>query len=49
MVRDKSLADLENLVDLGRVRLRGRHLAKAHHLRAYSPIAVAQPFVGRKA
>ena len=49
MVRDKFLVDLENLVDLGKVRFRRSHLAKAHRLRALSPIAVEQPFVGRKA
>ena len=48
MVRDKFLVDLENLVDLGKVRFRRSHLAKAHRLRAYSPIAVAQPSVERK-
>ena len=48
MARDKSLVDLENLVDLGKIRFRRSHLAKAHRLRAYSPIAVAQPFVERK-
>lgn len=49
MVRDKSLADLENLVVLAKATFRGSRLATAHHLLAYSPIAVERPSVERKA
>ena len=48
MVRDKSLADLENLVVLAKTTFRGSRLATAHHLLAYSPIAVVRPFVEQK-
>lgn len=49
MVRDKSLADLENLVALVKTTFRGSRLATAHHLLAYSPIAVVRPSVEQKA
>ena len=49
MVRDKSLADLENLVVLAKTTFLGSRLATAHHLLSYSPIAVERPSVEQKA